>query len=108
MRDTDVIARVEALRAERNWSVYELAKEAELPYSTLNNLLHRTNIPTLPTLQRICDAYGISFAEFFTDEGTDFGITLDQEDLLRLDRDLNRQNRAYLRVYAEGLLKAQQ
>lgn len=107
MRDSDVILRIENLRMSRGWSVYQLAKEAELPYSTLNNLLHRTNIPTIPTLQHICDGLGITLADFFTDDVENYQVTADQIDLLEIDRALNRENRGFLRAYAKGLMQNQ-
>ena len=57
MRDKDVIQHIQDLCRERSWTYYRLAKEADIPYSTLNNMVNRTNIPTIPTLQKLCDAY---------------------------------------------------
>ena len=56
MRDKDVIQHIQDLCKERSWTYYRLAKEADIPYSTLNNMVNRTNIPTIPTLQKLCDA----------------------------------------------------
>ena len=47
MRDTDVIQHIQDLCRERDWSYYRLAKESDIPYSTLNNMINRTNIPTI-------------------------------------------------------------
>ena len=68
MRDKDVIQHIQDLCRERSWTYYRLAKEADIPYSTLNNMVNRTNIPTIPTLQKLCDAFGITLADFFLDE----------------------------------------
>lgn len=54
MRDKDVIQHIQDLCKERSWTYYRLAKEADIPYSTLNNMVNRTNIPTIPTLQKLC------------------------------------------------------
>ena len=62
MRDKDVIQHIQDLCKERSWTYYRLAKEADIPYSTLNNMVNRTNIPTIPTLQKLCDAFGITLA----------------------------------------------
>ena len=66
MRDKDVIQHIQDLCKERSWTYYRLAKEADIPYSTLNNMVNRTNIPTIPTLQKLCDAFGITLAAFST------------------------------------------
>ena len=41
MRDKDVIQHIQDLCKERSWTYYRLAKEADIPYSTLNlSLIH--------------------------------------------------------------------
>ena len=42
--------------------------EAMLTQSTLNNLYVRKAEPKLSTLRAICNAFGITLAEFFSDE----------------------------------------
>ena len=36
--------------------------------STLSNIFHRGTVPTIATLQTICDTMHITLAEFFSDE----------------------------------------
>ena len=66
----DCLERIRELLQERGWSVYRLAQEAGVPQSTLANLFLRNNVPTLPTLERICQALGITLQEFFTEQPT--------------------------------------
>src|SRR5699024_9224310 len=61
---------IRTLLEERGWSVYRLAQEAGVPQSTLANLLLRNNMPTVPTLERICQALCITMAEFFSQHPT--------------------------------------
>ena len=83
MRDKDVIQHIQDLCKERSWTYYRLAKEADIPYSTLNNMVNRTNIPTIPTLQKLCDAFGITLSQFFLEEtGTVVLISERQSKLL--------------------------
>ena len=60
----DCLERIRTLLEERGWSVYRLAQEAGVPQSTLANLFLRNNMPTVPTLERIC------MAEFFSQQPT--------------------------------------
>ena len=83
MRDKDVIQHIQDLCRERSWTYYRLAKEADIPYSTLNNMVNRTNIPTIPTLQKLCDAFGITLADFFLDEPDALQLTEDSRKSLR-------------------------
>ncbi|HMM06037.1 MAG TPA: helix-turn-helix transcriptional regulator [Clostridiales bacterium] len=46
------------------WSEYKLAKEAELPQSTISHLFKRNNAPTFPTIEAICGAFGMTMAQF--------------------------------------------
>ena len=61
----DILERINKLKNDRGWSVHRLSKEAGLKQSTVNNLFERNNLPTLPTLEKLCSAFGISLAEFF-------------------------------------------
>ena len=61
----EVLERIDELRKQRGWSVNNLAMEAMLTQSTLNNLYVRRAEPKLSTLRAICTAFGITLAEFF-------------------------------------------
>lgn len=73
----DVQKRIKQLMKERNWTVYRLAKESGLSHSTVTNMFNRNNAPTLPTLEAVCIAFGITMAQFFT-EGTSPEMTDEQ------------------------------
>ena len=64
---TDILERLTKMRNDRGWSIYKLSKEAGLKQSTVDNLFERNNLPTLPTLEKLCSAFGISLAEFFSE-----------------------------------------
>ena len=65
----DVQKRIRDLMAGRGWTEYRLAKESGLAHSTIANLFTRNNLPTLPTLEAVCNAFGITLAEFFAEDG---------------------------------------
>lgn len=62
------LEKIDKLRKERGWSVNNLAMEAMLTQSTLNNLYVRKAEPKISTLRQICNAFGITLAEFFAEE----------------------------------------
>ena len=64
----DTQKRIRELMEERGWTDYRLAKEANLSHSTLTNMFNRNNAPTLPTLEAVCQAFGITLAQFFANE----------------------------------------
>ena len=61
-----VLDRIDELRKIKGWSVNQLAKQAGCKQSTINNLFARNNVPTIPTLEKLCTAFGISMSEFFS------------------------------------------
>ncbi len=63
----DVIARIQELREERGWSNYQLAKKAGLSQSTMTSAMNRGNNVTVQTIQKCCEAFGVTMAEFFDD-----------------------------------------
>lgn len=62
----DAQKRIKELMKERGWTDYQLAKEANLSHSTVTNMFNR-NAPTLPTLEAVCRAFGITLAQFFAE-----------------------------------------
>ncbi|MBO5362919.1 MAG: helix-turn-helix transcriptional regulator, partial [Clostridia bacterium] len=63
----DVLKRINQLRLERNWSIYRLSVESNIPQSTLTNMFNRETLPSITTLECLCSAFGITLAEFFND-----------------------------------------
>lgn len=61
----DVHQRLRQLLKERNWTEYRLAKECGLSESTLANIFRRNTMPSIPTLESICNGFGITLSQFF-------------------------------------------
>ncbi len=89
----DVQERMKQLMSAKGWSEYKLAKEAGLPQSTISHLFKRNNAPTYPTIEAICRAFGITLAQFFTDEGEAVVLRPDQRELLLLWGTLTEEQR---------------
>ena len=64
----DVNSKLNRLMAERGWTRYKLAKECGLSESTLANVFSRNTMPSLATLETICQGFRISLSQFFADE----------------------------------------
>ena len=63
----DVIKKIDDLMKERHWSDYKLAIESGLSSSTIANIHRRNTVPSISTLEAICSAFGITLAQFFSD-----------------------------------------
>ena len=74
--------RIRKLMAERHWSEYRLALESGLSQSTISNIFSRNTTPSIPTLESICKAFGITLAQFFA-EGDWVELTSEQLEMFR-------------------------
>ena len=84
----NVLEKVKKLQEERGWSTYRLAYEAGLTQSTLSNMFARGTCPTVDTLEKICEAFGISLAEFFEIDERKTHVTKEELELLNKYRAL--------------------
>lgn len=62
----DVLERLRQLLKERGWSVYRVAQEAGLSQKTVYNIYYRNTMPSIPTLEALCKAFGMTIAQFFS------------------------------------------
>lgn len=85
----NVSERIHELRRQRNWSVNYLALEAGLTQSTLNSVLTRNSNPRIDTIQSICNAFGITLAQFFYADETMELLNPKEKQLIELFRELN-------------------
>lgn len=63
----DTNKRLRELLDKSGWTEYRLSKNCGLSQSTLANIFKRNNIPSIKTLESICDGFGITLAQFFAD-----------------------------------------
>ena len=63
----DAHQRLRHLLDERGWTEYRLSKKCGLSQSTLANIFRRNTVPSISTLEAICDGFGITMSQFFTD-----------------------------------------
>ena len=76
----DVLDRITQLRLERNWTEYQLAEKSNLTQSTISSWYRKNMLPTIPSLIRICDAFGITLSQFFLEDGeNDVKITITEQ-----------------------------
>ena len=66
----DVLERLHKLLESRGWSMYRLAKESGLTDSTIANIYRRNALPSIDTLAKICDGFGITLSQFFAENET--------------------------------------
>ncbi|MCM1467086.1 MAG: helix-turn-helix domain-containing protein [Alistipes sp.] len=111
IEDNYTLEKIKQLCGAKGWSVYKLAKESKIPYSSLNNIFIRNTQPTIPTLAKICQGLGLSVSEFFQDgfpEDYYFRydtLTEDENDLLKTYQSIDANDKKILLAFAHGLAK---
>lgn len=78
----NTLDKIKSLLDKRGWSIYRLAKNADMSQSTLANLFNRNYEPTIATLEAICKGFGITMSEFFASDGDSVVLTAQQKEML--------------------------
>lgn len=113
MTDTKnkVIMRIIELCKERHLSQYKLAQISDMPNTTLNNMISKNKMPTITSVERICNGLDITLAEFFSSEKLYPDVTEEQQELLHLWETLEPQEKKMVKAYIrmlEGCREEQQ
>lgn len=107
MQEQEIIERIKTLCGVRGWSLYRLAKESGITYSTLCTMLHKATAPSIPTLVKLCKGFGITLSEFFDTGNGAALLTREQRDFLRLWNSLSTDNQQAAEKYMCFLLEIQ-
>lgn len=67
----DTVKRVYELAEERNLTMYQLSRLCGISFSTIQTTKKRGGQLKIDTIERICDALGISLSVFFEDRTPD-------------------------------------
>lgn len=78
----DILAVIAAYREERGWTEYQLAERSGLPQSTISSWYRKNMVPTVPSLEKICTAFGITLSQLFAEGDAPVSLTESQRRLL--------------------------
>ena len=99
-----IIQRILELCATRGVSKYRLAKESQIPLTTLSNMIRNNTMPTVPTIERICSGLGITLGQFFASEEIYDSLTDEQREILEIWNSLNNHQKDLVKAYISGLI----
>lgn len=101
----NILEKITKLRLENGWSEYELAERSELPQSTISSWYRKNLIPSIPSLEHICDAFGITLSQFFL-ENDSFSDNLsdEQTEILKRWNKLTKNQQEKLASFLDSLL----
>ncbi len=98
----EVAQKIIRLQKERGWSDYKLAKEANISQSSLATLYARNTPPKLEMLQCICNAFGITLAQFFLEDEKIEVLSEREKEMLSVFRKLStKQQKALVDLLTE-------
>lgn len=78
----DILTAITKYREERGWTEYQLSERSGLPQSTISSWYRKNMIPTIPSLERICSAFGITMSQLFAEDDEQFALTESQKKLI--------------------------
>lgn len=78
----DILTAITTYREERGWTEYQLAEQSGLPQSTISSWYRKNMVPTIPSLEKICIAFGITLSQLFAEGDSPVSLTEPQKKLL--------------------------
>ena len=78
----DILVAITTYREERGWTEYQLAEHSGLPQSTISSWYRKNMVPTIPSLEKICVAFGITLSQLFAEGDATVSLTESQQKLL--------------------------
>lgn len=99
----NVLDRIVELRTERNWTEYQLAEKSGLTQSTISSWYRKNVSPTIPSLEKICDAYGITMSQFFLEDSNATDLTPLQMELVKSSHKLDTEQMERLVYFLKSL-----
>lgn len=91
----NILGRIDELCQLHSISKYRLSQITGISQSAFSKMARQQSTLSLENLQRICDTFGISMAQFFSDSGNYPDLTPQQRELLRCWSLLNEKKRDY-------------
>ena len=78
----DILGMIRKNRETRGWTEYQLAERSGLPQSTISSWYKKGMTPSFSSLEKICEAFGLTLSQFFADAEDRLALTPAQRTLL--------------------------
>lgn len=98
-----VSAKITDLCSKSGISKYRLSQRTGISQSALSDITKMKKLPTLITLEKICDAFGITLAQFFTEDGNVLDLSEEQKRLLQTWSTLKPEEKNFINTCMESL-----
>ena len=98
-----VLDRITHYRNQKGWSEYQLATESGLTQSTISSWYRKDLLPSIPSLEKICNAFGITLSQFFSENEEPYVLTSTQRQLLEASTALTEEQQLALIEFIKTL-----
>ena len=98
----DVLKKIALYRKERGWTEYELAKRSNLPQSTISSWYRKNMQPSLASLDKIAQAFGLTLSQMLSEEDNIIASP-EEKSLLHEWNRLEPQQKKYLLEFLRSL-----
>ena len=98
-----VALRIIELCEKHKISRYRLSQLTGMSQTALGKIVSKESIPTIPTIEKICDAFGITLAQFFAGEGKRPDLSKEQREIIETWDELGREERRILLQFVRSL-----
>lgn len=78
----DILKKIADQRTARNWTEYQLAIRSGLPQSTISSWYRKNMLPSLASLEKVCNAFDMTMAQFLSEDNFT-ELTSSQKELLK-------------------------
>ena len=100
-----IITRIEQLCKRKNISRYRLSQESGIAQSSISTLLNRKSVPTIQTLEKICEGLDITLAQFFAGDDGFPDLTAEQKQLLDNWNMVDAHQKELVKAYMQGIVR---
>ena len=97
--------RIEELCSKGGITRYQLSSRTGISQSALSDIVKKKNVPTLVTIERICAAFGITIAQFFTQGENIPDLSDEQKELLLLWDGLKLEEKEIVKTFMKSIKK---
>ena len=97
--------RITELCEKRGYTKYRLSQLTDMSQTALANIINQKSVPTVVTLERICKAFDITLAQFFTEDGGRLNLTEEQNEILEIWDGLETKEREIFLSFIRSLKK---
>lgn len=99
-----IIDRIELLCEKKKISRYKLAQKSGIAQSSISTLLNRKSVPTIQTLEKLCEGFDMTLAQFFAGDEEVPDLTEEQKKLLADWKLLDEHQKELVKAYIQGII----